>query len=187
MLDLSRQNLTFISGIHLGVLVRGNTSLTELNLHSNELGPGGMKVIVDELVHCAALHTLDLCNNVHAHGEAAGSKPEYRGKGATKAVEIALTPLQSRQLVELTIALNKLTVIEKLHLDNNQISELPSVGSLTSLKVFSLQQNRLTALPEDLGQLKGLGERGDGACLNKIEFTTLKGPLDIQRIAKGFF
>ena len=30
-------------------------------------------------------------------------------------------------------------------------------------------------------------ESGDGACLNKIEFTTLKGPLDIQRIAEGLF
>ena len=117
-----------------------------------------MAIVAEELHRCPTLNTLDLCNNVRGPGETAGAgKADYRGKGAGKgAVEIALTPVQTRQLVELTISLAKLSSLEKLHLDSNQLSELTTVGNLTGLKLLSLQNNRLSALPEDIGLLRGL-------------------------------
>ena len=158
-LDLARQQLSFISGVHIGALIRENQVITDLNLASNELGPDGMTLIVNQLHACSSLNSLDLCNNMHGPGDrdvAQIHKNKAGAKTGAKTVDLELTPLLNRQLAALTTALSKLSMLEKLHLDSNQISELPTVCNLSSLKVLSLQSNRLTAMPEDIGSLRQL-------------------------------
>ena len=127
-IDLSRQSLTILSGIVGGTLVTSNTSLTELNLHSNELGPDGMRTIVTRLgTACAQLNMLDLGNNVHAPGEKPLEKKGDKKGGAQ--VDVKLTDKQLKDLEDLTMHLGKLATLEKLHFDNNSLHELPSVGN----------------------------------------------------------
>ena len=68
-LDLSRQNLTFVSCVFIGALVKENATLTELNLNTNDTGPDGLTAIINQL-NPVTLKTLDLSNNVRAIADA---------------------------------------------------------------------------------------------------------------------
>jgi Leucine-rich repeat (LRR) protein len=62
LLDLSRKSLSFVSSIFMGTLLRGNTYINELVLHSNELTPTGATIVVKQLSR--SLKSLDITNIV---------------------------------------------------------------------------------------------------------------------------
>ena len=72
LLDLSRKALGFVSSIFIGTLLRGNSYITELILHSNELTPNGATIVVRQLL--GSLKTLDIANIVHVEERAKGEK-----------------------------------------------------------------------------------------------------------------
>ena len=72
LIDLSRKSLGFVSAIFIGTLLRGNSYLTELVLHSNELTPNGATIVVKQLL--GSLKTLDIANIVHVEERARGER-----------------------------------------------------------------------------------------------------------------
>ena len=149
MLDLSRQNLTFVSSVFIGALIRENATITELNLNSNDMSPDGMIAVVNQL-NASTLKTLDIGNNVRP----------IETKGAVGQDAVSRLESQLQQQVEQVAALNeamgRMAGLEKLIIDKNQMGEILSIGKMQSLKTLSISGNKLATLPEDLCQLRSL-------------------------------
>ena len=96
MLDLSRQNLTFVSSVFIGALIRENSTITELNLNSNETGPDGMIAVINQL-NATTLKTLDIGNNVRS----------IDTKGITAPSQLAKLDKQQSQQQEQLAQLNE--------------------------------------------------------------------------------
>ena len=177
-IDLSRQSVSFMSGILLGAFLSANPALTELNLHSNDFGPNGLRTIIEPMQALSALNTLgahanstiamqllsnspcalftllvcfalpfhlgaDLGNNIRPPGVKLNLEkgaPKGGAKGTTE------EPLTAKQLSDYGLLLTSWasSSLEKLHFDNNALSELQH-RTLMSLKVLSLVGNRLEA------------------------------------------
>ena len=137
-IDLSSHNIGKVSLTLIAALIQHNTHLTDLNLQSNDIGPEGMRTIVDSVSE-ENLSALDLSSNV---------RPLMSGTSKFEQ--------QQKLLSEFTTALGRLTALERLSLDRNEMTLLTSVGSLINLRVLTLSHNKLQALPEDLCLLRQL-------------------------------
>ena len=126
MLDLSRQNLTFVSSVFIGALIKENATITELNLNSNDMGPEGMIAVVNQL-NSTTLKTLDIGNNVRPI--------ETKGLGTKESLARMEQQLlqQTEQIAQLNDVMGRMHGLEKLIIDKNQITEILSIGKLTSL------------------------------------------------------
>jgi len=151
LLDLSRKSLSFVSSIFIGTLLSGNTFITELILHSNELTPNGATIVVKQLSR--SLKTLDIANIVRVEERGKAEKKADKGKAVVAARQAEYPP---EQLVALWAAVSQLSSLEKLTMDKDQLKELDSLGRLLSLKNFSVSNNKLTALPGDINLIRGL-------------------------------
>ncbi|MEM7537630.1 MAG: leucine-rich repeat domain-containing protein [Chloroflexota bacterium] len=60
-------------------------------------------------------------------------------------------------LTALPDAIGRLSSLQGLYLDDNQLSELPdAIGQLSSLQSLDLNDNQLNELPDTIGQLSSL-------------------------------
>jgi len=156
-LDLSRRSFSHISAVFLGTLLHGNTSITDLSLHSNELTPVGAKYIVERL--SPSIKHLDIANIVRVEER---SKTDKKGdKTSSKAIAAAAVTSTSpdfppEQLTALWSAVTKLSSLEKLTMDRDHLEEISTLGTLAALKTLSLSNNKLATLPEDICLVKGL-------------------------------
>ena len=83
-LDLSRRNFSHISAFVLGTLLQGNTSITDLSLHSNELTPFGAKYIVERLT--STIRYLDIANTMRVEERSKTDKKGDKGKPSVQAI-----------------------------------------------------------------------------------------------------
>ena len=150
-LDLSRKNLGFVSSIFIGTLVRGNTHIQELILHSNELTPTGATFVVKQLL--PSLKTLDIANIVHVEERTKADKKADK-KAAMMSSNLNVPPEQLETLW--SAATQQLGSLEKLTMDRNHLRSVKDIGKLLSLKTLSLAQNKLTSIPEDIRRIRGL-------------------------------
>ena len=150
LVDLSAQKLTFVSAVVMAALIKDNKYMSELNIHGNELGPEGLKIIIEAL-RLGTLVALDAGGNV---------TPMMSG---TKKAEV-----QNKQIADLFISISMLTSLERLLFDRNEVFEIAqdTISRLSSLKILSITHNKLVALPEDLWQLRSLKKLSCG--VNKI-------------------
>ncbi|SVC51204.1 uncharacterized protein METZ01_LOCUS304058, partial [marine metagenome] len=61
--------------------------------------------------------------------------------------------LYNKQLTEVPKGLEKLTKLERLHLETNQLTDVTGLEKLTELTRLNLASNQLTKLPEGLEKL----------------------------------
>ena len=148
--DLSAQKLTFVSAVVMAALIKDNKYMSELNIHGNELGPEGLKIIIEAL-RLGTFVALDAGGNV---------TPMMSG---TKKAEV-----QNKQIADLFVSISTITSLERLLFDRNEVFEIAqdTISRLSSLKILSITHNKLVALPEDLWQLRSLKKLACGA--NKI-------------------
>ena len=153
LLDLSRKSLSFVSSIFMGTLLRGNTYINELVLHSNELTPTGATIVVKQLSR--SLKSLDITNIVLVEG---GKDKGKGGKDKSKGVATAakLVEFPPEQLTELWAAVSQLSALEKLTMDKDFLRDLSSIGRLLSMKFFSASNNKLSFIPADIQLIRGL-------------------------------
>ena len=64
--------------------------------------------------------------------------------------------LYNKQLTEVPKGLEKLTKLERLHLETNQLTDVTGLEKLTELTRLNLASNQLTKLPEGLEKLTQL-------------------------------
>ena len=149
MLDLSRKSLGFVSAIFIGTLLRGNSYMAELILHSNELTPAGATIVVKQLL--GSLKTLDIANIVHVEERAKGEKSKDKKSSVQQVINVPPEALEA-----LWAAVSSLNTLEKLTMDRDHLRDLKDLGKLLSLKTLSLANNKLTSLPDDLNRIRGL-------------------------------
>ena len=147
-IDLSKQSLTFVSSVIVGALVTNNTSLSDLNVNTNDMGPEGLTAIVDQL-KTTPLKTLDISSNVRVLGD---KELKTMSMDSLK----RYLAQQKEQLNLLFESMGALSGLEKLSVDKNMIEEISSIGKMLSLKTLSISGNKLATLPEDLCQLRFL-------------------------------
>ena len=71
--------------------------------------------------------------------------------------DLRILELDSNLLWSVPAELGQLASLVELHLDRNQLEELPPLGGLVQLEVLDVSGNPLRALPASLGQLTQLG------------------------------
>ena len=68
-------------------------------------------------------------------------------------------PIDDNQLISLIDAADEHGITQRLYLENNQVSTLPSlIGNLTALTQLDLDNNQLSSLPDSFGNLTALKE-----------------------------
>ena len=151
MIDLSRKGLSFVSAIFIGVLMRGNTLISELVLSSNDLSPVGTARIVRQLSN--SINILDISNVVRAEDTLTAEKMQDKKLGRAA---VAIPPRHLAELWAAVSALGTLKQLDRLSMDRNHLTSLASFAKLVSLKTLSLANNRLFSLPEDIHLIRGL-------------------------------
>ena len=154
VLDLSRKSLSYVSAIFMGTLISVNTYMNELIAHSNNLSPNGIKFIVKNLQ--TSLKMLDVSNCVRMEERGKGDKKGGKAHQHASASSGSLEELDPKEMEEMWAAVSELGWLEKLTMDRDHLTELPSLGKLLGLKTLSLSNNKLTALPDDINLLAGL-------------------------------
>ena len=150
MLDLSRKALGFVSAIFIGTLLRDNSYIHELVLHSNELTPNGASFVVKQLL--GSLKTLDIANTVLVEERTKGDK-----KADKKAMMTSGKIVPPEQLVALWSAITTTCMtLEKLTMDRDHLRDLSGIGKLLSLKTLSIANNKVASVPDDISLIKGL-------------------------------
>ncbi|MFM2482065.1 leucine-rich repeat domain-containing protein [Celerinatantimonas sp. YJH-8] len=128
---------------------------------------------------------LAIISGVRSHR---GSILDLRGYGLTTLPDEALLLKNIKQLIlsdnkldseQVALIAKAFPNLEKLELDNNQISELPSeIKQLVHLTVLNISANQLTTLSPDIGKLTQL----TGLDMSGNQFTQL--PPEIGRLTK---
>lgn len=185
-IDLSSHDLGEISGLTLSAILRANTTLKSLRLAKNRLQATGAQPIVEALEH-APLKLLDLSQNglgLREPGAAVGLAPTMvlgaagsvlsASAAAESTAESVAPPMGSVQ--SLFVAVSKMTHLETLNLDENELSssyDLEVICRLRSLEHLSLQRNKLQELPSKIGTLFALKELN----LQSNQLTRLQGSI----------
>ena len=146
IVDLARKGLSFISAVFIGILMRGNTQVTELVLNSNEITASGATGIVQQL--SKSIKVLDISNVVLL------VDPKADKKRSTSTAEIP-----TKRLVQLWSAVSALGALEKLDrltMDRNHLTGIDSFAKLTSLKNLSMSNNAFVKLPDNIYLIAGL-------------------------------
>ena len=153
ILDLSRKNLSLISAYFMGTLLSGNTFMTELVLHTNDLTPNGVKIVVKQVT--TAMKTIDVANVVKRDEKAnkdKGTKGKWGGV-VSAAKEMDVPP---HELEQMWSAISDLPWLDKLTLDKDLLTALPMVGKMIGLKHLSAASNKLSTLPSDINLIRGM-------------------------------
>jgi len=165
VLDLSHNRLASIGG-KLGSSL---PELKTLNLDHNALTAGTLS----ELAQLKKLQNLSLSHNALGTIQSSSSGGHQKDGKTTQATaqqqhQLAIPPLQSPSLKQLSLVANQLSVVpqnllslvklEKLDLSHNAIRTLPDeLGqNLVNLQELRLDRNQLSQLPASLGRLKKL-------------------------------
>jgi Leucine-rich repeat (LRR) protein len=153
ILDLSRKNLSLISAYFMGTLLSGNNYMTELVLHTNDLTPNGVKIVVKQIT--TAMKTIDVANAVKRDEKAnkdKGTKSKWGG-AVSAAKEMDVPP---HELEQMWSAISDLPWLDKLTLDKDLLTALPMVGKIIGLKHLSAANNKLSMLPSDINLIRGM-------------------------------
>ena len=186
-IDLSSHDLGEISGLTLSAILRANTTLKSLRLAKNRLQATGAQPIVEALEH-APLKLLDLSQNglgLREPGAAVGRAPTMVLGAAGSVLSAASAAAESTadsmappmgSVQSLFVAVSKMTHLETLNLDENELSssyDLEVICRLRSLEHLSLQRNQLQELPSKIGTLFALKELN----LQSNQLTRLQGSI----------
>ena len=179
-LDVGDWGLGPLSGYAIGTITKQSTSLTEMILKNNALGPDGAAAVVNGLGECG-IKTLDLTRNSLADetmpiGTLCASICRHLGlllelrmdENDLDCDADELAPLcRLRNLRTLSMDKNRLTTLpalvgtmltlRKISLHTNQLVTLPpSICLLVSLETLDLHKNLIRALPTTVGNLRAL-------------------------------
>ena len=109
-----------------------------------------------------------------------GNKEALARIAKVKANKAQVLNLSGLGLTTIPPEVFELTNLKQLFLDSNKLTDLPqNVGQLTNLKVLSLSGNRLTTLPPELFELSGI----TGLWLDNNSLTAF--PPDLGKLIKA--
>ena len=153
-LDLSGRKLGFLSATVIGGLLPTNSALTDLNLMGNEMGSPGCRAVA-QAARFSGLRGLNLMSNALEDDLGFDGVKSIAGAGDASG--------NDELFAELMLAIGQLSSLERLSLDHNEIIHfelLSPICRMGSLQKLHLANNRLSALPESIGQLRSLTDLG---------------------------
>ncbi|KAH7425775.1 hypothetical protein KP509_11G070000 [Ceratopteris richardii] len=142
-LDMSSLELTEIPEDFMNLVkTAGVTSITELDLHRNQLSD-----LANELIEFRTLKILKLNRN----------KFQVLPAVVLRFSKLQVLDLSENEVKELDLGIQFLVSLRELNFSKNQLMVLPDFWShLTLLVVLNIAKNRLMELPESLGSLRSL-------------------------------